>query len=457
MKIDRVLLATATAAMAMLVLGACGGDGGDAGGSVTATTTGTIPQPPLDKLNRITRRRLAPNSERVDLRAPSFSDPTEVTNPLFPISRLNAVIIGEVEGKPLKIETTLLPQTKTVEWDGRRIEALQSQFLAYLEGRITESAIDLYAQADDGAVWYFGEDVVDYEKGVAATTEGTWVVGVDGPAAMIMPAHPKVGEVYRTENIPGVAFEQVTVKTVGKTVQGPTGPVKGAMVGVELHQDETKLEPKTFAPGYGEFFSGSAHDFEANALSVPADAAPGPPPAALTTLTRSADDVFEAARSERWVEAAAALRTMTGAWRRFRAGEVPRRLGARLNVALAGLAGAVGARDRRKAPQAALDVAEAGLDLELRYRRPGAINVARFELWAGRLLADAEAHDAAGIKGDVTTLEFIRDRVELGNGDGHRIDDKLRYLRAVAAAGEFGVARDEAARLRGNLLHASSK
>jgi hypothetical protein len=114
-----------------------------------------------------------------------------------------------------------------VEWRGQRIETLQSQFAAYLNGRIHEVALDLYAQADDGAVWYFGEYVFNYEHGVVADTEGTWHAGAQYPPAMIMPADPKVGDVYRTENIPGVAFEEVTVKTVGKTVEGPTGPVAG--------------------------------------------------------------------------------------------------------------------------------------------------------------------------------------------------------------------------------------
>jgi hypothetical protein len=383
----------------------------------------------------------------VDLTFPPFSNPTRVTNPLFPISNLDAVILGEVSGEPLKVETTLLPVRKTIEWNGQRIEALQSQFLAFLKGRITESAIDLYAQADDGSVWYFGEDVVDYEKGHAVTTDGTWVVGVDGPGAMIMPGHPKVGDVYRTENIPGVAFEQVTVKEVGKTVAGPTGPVKGAIVGEELHQDETKLEPKTFAPGYGEFFSGGKHDFEANALSVPADAVPGPPPAELKAVSSGANEVFGAARSKDWKAASAALATMTSDWKALSADEVPKRLGAQMSGALAALARAVGSRDRQEAPQAALDVANAGLDLQLRYRPPAAINLARFELWARQLLADGEARNGAGVSGDVTTLEFIRDRLALSSADGTPVDDQLRYLRAAADAKEFKVASQEGTRL----------
>jgi hypothetical protein len=440
-----------------LGIGACGGDSGatssnSAPSGATAPASTTIPQPPLSTLNKLTRRRLAPDSQRVDLTVPTFSDPTKVTNPLFPISRLKSVVIlGEVAGEPLKVETTLLPETKTVDWNGKRIECLQSQFLAYLKGRITESAIDLYAQADDGSVWYFGEDVVDYAKGLAATSEGTWLVGVDGPGAMIMPAHPKVGNVYRTENIPGVAWEEVTVKRTGKTVQGPVGPIRGAMVGQELHQDEVPLEPKTFAPSHGEFFSGGGHDFEANALTVPADAASGPPPAELKTLSNGAVQIVDAARLKQWKAASARIHELKVAWSAYQTGQVPPRLDAEMSDALDALDQAIGARDGRKAPQAALDVANTSLDLQLRYRAPREINLARFELWARQLLADAAARNAAALHGDVTTLGFIRDRIAFDRAIGNRIDDQLRYLRAVAEAKEFKVAMKHAGLLAAQL------
>jgi hypothetical protein len=444
--------------VATLVASGCTGHSGSGAATSTPTSAGAgpsgpgrIPQPPLGKLSRLTRRRLAPNSARVDLVMPSFSHPTKVTNPLFPIGSLDAVIVGEVDGEPLKIETTLLPQTKTVDWNGQRIEALQSQFCAYLNGRITEVAVDLYAQADDGSVWYFGEDVVDYDRGVAATTAGTWRVGLDGPAAMIMPAHPRVGDVYRTENLPGVAFEQVTVKRVGVTVTGPGGPIPGAMVGQELHQDEAALEPKTFAPGHGEWFSGGGHDFEANALAVPADALPGPTPAELTMLSSGADQVLDAARANDWTAASATLRSMTSAWATVQAGQVPQRLGAQLRQALHALATAVGGRNRQTATQAALAVADASLDLQLRYRPVVQINLARFQLWARRLLVDAAANNAAAVQGDVTTLAWIRDRVALDSAAGNGIDDQLRYLRSVADAHEFQVAMVQATRLRDTL------
>jgi hypothetical protein len=89
------------------------------------------------------------------------------------------------------------------------------QYVAYSGGRILEVALDWYAQADDGSVWYFGEDVFNYEDGVVADTHGTWLAGRDGPPGMIMPANPAGDQVYRPENIPGLVFEEVTVKSTG--------------------------------------------------------------------------------------------------------------------------------------------------------------------------------------------------------------------------------------------------
>jgi hypothetical protein len=151
--------------------GACSGDGGSNTASSTTSPASSTTQP------------TAPESQRVDLAEPTFSEPTEVHNAWFPISDLHsAVILGNDEGDPLRIETTLLPEHQTVELsDGERVELLISQFVGYVDGRIHEVAIDRYAQDDVGNVWYFGEDVYNYEDGVVADTEGTWLAGKDGP------------------------------------------------------------------------------------------------------------------------------------------------------------------------------------------------------------------------------------------------------------------------------------
>ena len=223
------------------------------------------------------------------------------------------------------------------------------------------------------------------------------------------------------------------------------------MVGQELHQDETALEPKTFAPGHGEWFSGGGHDFEANALAVPADALAAATPAELTTLSSEAYHVFDAARANDWNAASATVTSMTSAWSTFRAGGVPERLGAQMRQALHGLATGVGARNSQAAQQAALAVADTSLDLQLRYRPAVQINLARFQLWTRQLMVDAAARNAGAVHGDVTTLAWIRDRIALESADGNSINDQLRYLRSVADAHEFQVAIVQAARLRETL------
>lgn len=74
------------------------------------------------------RLPVAPSDRRVDLVAPAFSDSTNVTNPLFPISRLASVVLnGRVDGKAFRTETTLLPDTRIIEWSpGQCVKTLVS-------------------------------------------------------------------------------------------------------------------------------------------------------------------------------------------------------------------------------------------------------------------------------------------------------------------------------------------
>ena len=398
----------------------------------------------------------APEGQRVDLVQPSFSNPTAITNPLFPASEVvQTLLLGNVDGHPLRVEYTLLPGTKTIEWNGQEVESRIVQYVAYLDRRIEEVALDWYAQADDGSVWYFGEAVSNYRDGVVENTEGTWLAGKDGPPAMIMPADPKVGDVYRVENIPGVVFEEITVKSVGGTVDGPHGPVTGAMVGDQLHVDGSHSD-KTFAPGYGEFATSRGGDLEAVSLAIPADTLSGPVPAELETLLAGAASIYEAAWAEDWPKASATQKAISAAWATYRGrGNVPKLLDVQMQRALAALAGdaispAVNDRNVAGACKAAIDVAQAGLDLKLRHRPPAEIDLARLELWGRQLLVDAVSEDPGPtVIGDVVSLELIRDRIAhtLQSTDAQQLDNRLRELRAVAGTDAFSRAAEAAKRL----------
>jgi hypothetical protein len=379
--------------------------------------------------------QLAPGDRRVDLTRPSFSNPTSITNPLHPSSKLAQVIYGgQVDGKPLRTEFTLLPGTKTITWDGQRVETVVLQYLNYLDGRIEEVALDWFAQADDGAVWYFGEDVFNYAEGAVANTKGSWIAGKGGPPAMIMPASPKVGNVYRSENIPAVVFEEVTVKTVGQTVQGPSGPVGGALTASELHFDG-KREDKVFAPGYGEFSTGDPRaDLELASLAVPTDARPGPVPAKLAALSGAVRAAFDRVGGNDWSGAATATGRLRQARDAYRSDGVPDQLAAQMRRDIDTLAGAVAARTPTEAHAAALRVAQNDLDLQLQHRSVVEIDLARLRLWARQLRVDAAAGDRGAVAGDVTTMEWIRDRVRhtFDQATAARLDGQLRGLRAAA-------------------------
>ena len=98
--------------------------------------------------------------------------------------------------------------------------------------------------------------------------------------AMIMPAFPSLGDVYRVENIFPTVFEEIEITEVNQTVNGPLGPVAGAFTVQQLHLDGS-YAPKIFAPGYGEFSTGSGTDIESLALAIPTDASPQIAPADL--------------------------------------------------------------------------------------------------------------------------------------------------------------------------------
>ncbi|MEO6712893.1 MAG: bacterial transcriptional activator domain-containing protein [Mycobacteriales bacterium] len=415
-------------------------------GTRTDPAISTTVEWPVTRCGTYSGKGCAPTSRRVDVTRPTFSRPTEITNPLFPISGLESVVLlGEVDGKSFRSETTLLAGHHTVTVDGTRIKVVVSMYTAYLGGKLDEVALDRYAQADDGSVWYLGEDVFDYRNGTVAITEGTWLAGRDGPPAMIMPASPKVGDVFRAENITGVVFEEIAVKAVGQSVNGPRGAVAGAVVMQELHLDGS-LSNKVFAPGYGEFDTSSGGDVEALALAMPTDRIHEKVPAELRLLSTSAWGILENARLDDWEAARPTLTRMKTLWKGLAAKGYPPRVKARLGQALRALEKSVARKQAAGSSQAALDVAQSALDLELLYR--GDVEIDRFNLHAQQLRIYAATKDLHAVTGEVAVLEWIRDRLagSLGQARATQLDADLRDLRGAASTGNVAAAADLAAR-----------
>ena len=357
---------------------------------------------------------LAPESQRVDVTPPVFSNPAVIVNPLFPVNDLSAVTLGNDEGVPVKVETSVLPDTLVIDVDGHDIETRGQLQVEYQHGRMLDVAVKWFAQADDGSVWWLGEDVYAYDDGVLADTEGTWRADPDHPIVMIMPGDPQGGEVFRPENLPD-SIEEYTVTEVGLTIDGPTGPIDGAIVVQENHAMEGLLEDKWFAPGYGEFAAGLGDSWEEVAVAVPADAAPGPVPAELAVLADGAVAIADAAVAEDWDTVSTTRAELLAVWHTYRvAHDVPPLLAVQMDRALTAAAGdalvlAADADNVEGTANAALDVAQAALDLQLRFRPPVEIERERFELWARQLVVDANRIEVnpGFVAGDVATLEWL--------------------------------------------------
>lgn len=328
--------------------------------------------------------------------------------------------------------------------------------MAYSNGRILEVAVDFYAQADDGSVWYFGENVDNYKAGVIDNHEGAWLAGRDGPPGMIMPGDPQVGDVYRPENIPGLVFEEVTVTSIDETVEGPIGSVAGAVFIQERLQDGT-LEDKTFAPGYGEFRAEVVTEDElyGAAVAVPTDALQEPLPKELSTLATGADRIFDKADRADDTGVTTTLATMRAAWDSYQKAGVPSKLDGQMVDALDALKEAVKQGVRDLVAQAALDVRRATLDVQLRYTAPADIDVSRMDVWAQQLRLDAGSGTSSNVVGDTAVLETMWKRVghSVAPTDARAISRTLVALRKAANADDVSTASEVASSLQKQLAN----
>lgn len=391
---------------------------------------------------RVTKLQL-PTGARSDIGWPRFSDPTNITNPLLPISRLAHVVqLGAEGGEKLRVEISLLPETRLVEWEGRQLQTVVTQLVGYRDSAVAEVATDLYAQDDVGAVWHFGEDVANYEGGRMVGHEGTWMAGRDGRPTMGMPAHPQAGDVFRNESHPGTAFEKVTVTSAGQAVDGPRGPVVGALRIEERLVDGT-TEEKTFAPGYGELTARgpTGDELYKVAVALPTDGVAEVVPEPLSSIAGDAELILSGG------PAGPAVERMTKAWRRYAPQPASDLLVAQTNEAMADL---VAAADEgpEAVVQAAMVVAHSGLDLQLLYRAAAQVDRDRLRLWARQLVGDAAAGEADAVAGDAVVLDAVWSRAAAAHAaTGAQVEAVLGDLRAASAAGDLATAGATASRL----------
>lgn len=188
-------------------------------------------------------------------------DPADFTsvidNPLFPLSSYTTMVYEGEETDPetgesftTRVEMTVQPDTATIAG----VEVLVVQDQAFDDDELVESTLDYYAQHKDGSVYYFGEDVDNYEAGELINHDGSWRAGEgENLPGVIMPPAPAVGDVFAQEKAPGIAEDQMTVLSLTETVTVPAGTYENCVKTEDVNPlDETgAIEFKYYCPGIG--------------------------------------------------------------------------------------------------------------------------------------------------------------------------------------------------------------
>jgi len=182
-----------------------------------------------------------------------FSHPREITNPYLPLTSLKQDILEGKEGsKELRIERTMKPEIrKTFKVGKQTIEVLVMEDREFENGKLSEITLDYFAQADDGTVYYLGEDVDEYRDGKVVGHSGAWLYGKQTRIpGVLMPGNPKVGDKFRSEDVPKITTEDNEVLSLSETVTVPAGTYQNCLKMKELLSDGV-IEYKYYAKGVG--------------------------------------------------------------------------------------------------------------------------------------------------------------------------------------------------------------
>jgi hypothetical protein len=143
--------------------------------------------------------------------------------PLIPGYSL--LLQGDVEDEgEIITETVHIKVLRRIKWvDGVRCAIVREK--EWADGELVEVSHNYFAICrDHKGVFYFGEDVDDYEDGEIVGHGGAWLAGTDGAqAGLVMPGLPLIGSRYYQEVAPGIAEDRAEHLSVDAVADVPAG------------------------------------------------------------------------------------------------------------------------------------------------------------------------------------------------------------------------------------------
>jgi hypothetical protein len=179
----------------------------------------------------------------------------KITNRFLPISKFHRTVLKGVDtGQRLRIVRTLQHRTKAFTYHHESVKAaLVKDVVTNVKARRRiEKTIDYFAQDKAGTVYYFGEDVNEYSRNGHINHEGQWRLGRDTHTpGILMPAHPKLGDSFKSEAVPHVTHETDHIVAVGRNERIAGHRYRHVIKIRENAGPPPEVEFKTYAPGTG--------------------------------------------------------------------------------------------------------------------------------------------------------------------------------------------------------------
>jgi hypothetical protein len=164
------------------------------------------------------------------------------------------VFAGIEDNEPLIVTVTVSNETK-VAGEGIVTRAVEERTVDSKTGDLKELTKDYFAICEQtNSVYYFGEDVNNYEDGKLVDHEGSWLHDSDNTrAGLIMPGTILLGSRYYQEIAPDVALDKAEIVNMNQTVNVPTGSFDNVIKMIETNDLEPGIEEANLhAPGVGQ-------------------------------------------------------------------------------------------------------------------------------------------------------------------------------------------------------------
>jgi hypothetical protein len=193
----------------------------------------------------------------------NFSDPLAIDNSYFPLVAGTTYVSKENTADGCEVDvSTVTYDTRVIDGVTTRVvhdQVFDGETCTTAPSALTEDTLDYYAQDNAGNVWYMGEDTFTCQgEGSCTPGEGGWIAGVGGAQpGIIMLAHPRSGDSYKQEFLPGTAQDQALVMAVGVTAKMTRDDAfQSSYSNCIMTKEWTVLEPgaiefKTYCPGVG--------------------------------------------------------------------------------------------------------------------------------------------------------------------------------------------------------------